>query len=256
MWAEERPRAGAPRGDRVQFCDGRRLHHAGVAKPTVHADAIRLLTLIKTLWSDGDALLALTCDVLVAVEYNDVMIRRDVKVRPTTILHTLLDDKKPWVHIRLALMGADRSLFGCSCRHRYVAKWSDGVAAVPGRPGQQRSGARRASSAAVRATRPGPGLQRVGSRGRAAAANRDFGSPGHSQTLQFAACSNRLGSADDWASFRTGHRASPAVYWARPCCASSFGPRAAPILALRKVCYGAGARARQCPPGAEVVPGR
>ena len=47
------------------------------------ADAIRLLTLIKTLWSDGDALLALTCDVLVAVEYNDVTIRRDVKVRPT-----------------------------------------------------------------------------------------------------------------------------------------------------------------------------
>ena len=30
-----------------------------------------------------NALLALTCDVLVAVEYNDVTIRRDVKVRPT-----------------------------------------------------------------------------------------------------------------------------------------------------------------------------
>ena len=40
---------------------------------------------------------------------------------------------------------------------------------MPGRPGQQRSGARRASSAAARAARPGPGLQRVGSTGRAAA---------------------------------------------------------------------------------------
>ena len=67
-------------------------------------------------------MLALTCDVLVAVEYNDVTIRRDVKVRPTTILHTLLDDKKPWVHIRLALMGADRSLFGCSCQVGEVLK--------------------------------------------------------------------------------------------------------------------------------------
>ena len=42
MWAEERPRAGAPRGDRVQFCDGRRLHHAGVAKPTVQQWALVL----------------------------------------------------------------------------------------------------------------------------------------------------------------------------------------------------------------------
>ena len=67
----------------------------------VRADAIRLLTLTKTLWSDGDALLALTCDVLVAVEYNDVTIRRDVKVRPT---HPLASMRSPWARIRLALI--------------------------------------------------------------------------------------------------------------------------------------------------------
>ena len=130
------------------------------------------------------------------------------------------------------------------CRCGAGAPWA---AAERREAGQQRRCARRQAW-----PRPPKGGQHGARSGR----NRDFGNHHHSQTLHFAACSNRLGSADDWASFRTGHRASPAVYWARPCCASSFGPRAAPILPPRKVCYGAGAWARQCPPGAEVVPGR